>query len=44
MLCEEPDFTPQSLFHRFDSVNKKYITEKDIEDFLIDAQIPFKGS
>lgn len=44
MLCEEPDFTPKSLFHRFDSANKKYISEKDIEDFLIDSNVPFKGS
>lgn len=44
MLAEEPDFTPASLFYRFDSARKKFITEKDIEDFLVDSNISYKGS
>ena len=44
MLAEQPEFTPASLFYRFDSARKKFISEKDIEDFLHDSNIPFKGS
>lgn len=43
-LCEVPTFTPTSLFHRFDATRKKFISEKDIQDFLIDSQVNFKGS
>ena len=44
MLAEEPQFTPASLFYRLDSARKKFISEKDIQDFLIDSNIAYRGS
>lgn len=44
MLAEQPEFTPASLFYRLDAARKKFITEKDIEDFLVDSNIPYRGS
>jgi hypothetical protein len=39
MLAEQPQFTPASLFYRFDSHQKGYINELDMQDFLIDSHI-----
>ena len=44
MLCEEEDFTPATLFHRLDNTRKGFIVEKDIENFLIENKVSFKGS
>lgn len=43
MLAEQPDFTPASLFYRFDSKRKGYIDERDVEDFLADSNIEHTG-
>lgn len=43
-MSEVPSFTPTSLFHRFDAARKNYISEQDIEDFLVENKISFKGS
>jgi hypothetical protein len=44
MLAEEEDFTPASLFHRIDGARKGFITERDLEAFLKDQNLNFKGS
>jgi hypothetical protein len=44
MLAEEEDFTPASLFHRIDTARKGFISERDLESFLKDQALNFKGS
>jgi Ca2+-binding EF-hand superfamily protein len=43
MLAEQPQFTPASLFYRFDSQRKGYIDERDVQDFLVDSNIEHTG-
>lgn len=44
MLAEEEEFTPASLFHRLDTARKGYIVERDIQNFLNEQNVDFKGS
>lgn len=44
MLAQEELFTPASLFYRLDGSRKGHITDRDVERFLRDQKMGFKGS
>jgi transposase len=44
MLAEEEDYSPASLFHRIDSARQGFINERNLESFLKEQGLNFKGS
>lgn len=44
MLAEQEQFTPASLFYRLDTARKGYIVERDLQNFINDQNLQFKGS